>query len=43
MATASAKKKWVDINFERKDLTSAQKSQPTPNDFGETFAFNSIK
>ena len=31
---------WVNINFERRDLTSVQKSHPSPNDFGETFAFN---
>ena len=27
----------VDINFERRDLTSAQKSHPSPDDLVETF------
>ena len=30
----------VDINFERRDLTPAQKSHPSSDDFRETFAFN---
>ena len=34
---------WVNINFERRDLTSAQKSHPFPDDFGENFARNLIK
>ena len=29
----------VNINFERRDLTSEQKSNPSPDNFGETFAF----
>ena len=33
----------VNINFERKDLFSVEKSHPSPDDFGEAFAFNSIK
>ena len=33
----------VNINYERGDLTFAQKSHPSPDDFGETFAFNLIK
>ena len=28
---------WVNINFERRDLTSAQKRHPSPNNFGETY------
>ena len=43
MATASAGNKVNNINFERRDLTSAEKSHPSPDDFGETFAFNLIK
>ena len=35
--------KWVNINFERRDLTSAQKSHPFHNEFGEIFVFNIIK
>ena len=31
------------MNFERRDLTSAQKNHPSPDDFGEIFAFNLIK
>ena len=34
---------WVNINFERRDLTSAEKSPPTPCDFGGIFVFNSTK
>ena len=34
--------KWVNINFERRDLTSAQESHSSPDDFGETFAFNTF-
>ena len=34
---------WVNINFERRDLSSAQKSDLSTNNFGETFAFNLIK
>ena len=34
---------YLNINFERRDLFSAQKSYPFPNDFGEAFAFNVIK
>ena len=29
--------------FERRDLTSVQKGHPSPNDFGETFAFNKTR
>ena len=35
--------KWANINFERGDLLSAQKSHPLPDDIGETLAFNLIK
>ena len=35
--------KWVSINFQRGDLTSAKKSHLSPDDFGETFAWNLIK
>ena len=28
---------WVNINFERRDLTSAQKRHSSPDDFGETY------
>ena len=31
---------WVNINFERRNLTFAQKNGPSPDDFGEIFAFN---
>ena len=35
---------WVNINFDRGDLTSIQKSRPSHNDFGETYLhFNLIK
>ena len=34
---------WVNVNFERRDLTSARKSHPFPNDFTETFELNLIK
>ena len=34
---------WVDINFERRDLTSVQKSHPSLEFSGEVFAFNLIK
>ena len=34
---------WVNINFERRDLTSIKKSHSSPNHFGEAFAFNLIK
>ena len=34
---------WVDIDFEKKDLTSAQKSHPSPQDFGETCVSNLVK
>ena len=34
---------WVNINFERRDLISAQKSHPSPDDIGEIFAFNLTK
>ena len=34
---------WLNMNFQRKDLTSAQKCHPSLIDFGETFAFNLIK
>ena len=27
--------KWVNINFERRELTSAKRGYPTPDDFGE--------
>ena len=37
------KTKWFNINFERRDLTSAQKSNRSLDDFGETFGFNLIK
>ena len=33
----------VDINFERRDLTSAQKSHPSPDDLVETFCIYSNK
>ena len=33
----------VNINFERRDLTSTQKSHPSPDDIGEIFAVNLIK
>ena len=33
---------WVNINFERRDLTSAQKSHPSPDDFGETYHLHLI-
>ena len=36
-------RKWVNINFERRDLISAQKSHPSTNDVGEIIAFNLIK
>ena len=42
MATASAGNKVSKYNFERRDLTFAQKSQLSPNDFRETFALNLI-
>ena len=32
--------KWVNINFEKWNLTSAQKSLPSPIGFGVTFTFN---
>ena len=32
--------KWVNINFEKLNLTSAQKSLPSPIGFGVTFTFN---
>ena len=35
--------KWVNINFERTDLTSAQISHLSTDDFGEIFAFNLTK
>ena len=35
--------KWVNINFDKKDLTSAQKSHSSPDDFGKTFLFTLIK
>ena len=35
--------KWVNIDFERRDLTSAQNSHPSSDDFGEAFALNLIK
>ena len=34
---------WVNINFERRDLTSVQKSHPSLEFSGEVFAFNLIK
>ena len=34
---------WVNNNFETRDLTSEQKCHPSPDNFGETFAFNLIK
>ena len=34
---------WVNINFERRDLTSVLKVHLSPGDFGETFTFNLIK
>ena len=34
---------WVNVNFERRDLTSARKSHPSPDDFRETFELNLIK
>ena len=34
---------WVNINFTRRYRSSAQKSHPSPNDFGKTFACSSIK
>ena len=34
---------WVNINFERRELTSAQKSHLSTDNFGEAFAFNLIK
>ena len=42
ISTASAENN-VNINFKRRDLTSAQKSHRFPDDFGDTFAFNLIK
>ena len=35
--------KYEFMNFEKRDLTTAQKSHPSPYDFGETFPFNLIK
>ena len=35
--------KQVNINFERRDLTSTQKNHPSPDDFREIFACNLIK
>ena len=35
--------KWVNINFDKRDLTSAQKSHSSPDDFGKTFLFTLIK
>ena len=32
-------KKWVHINFDRRDLTSARKSHPSPDNYWETFVF----
>ena len=34
---------WVNIKFERRDLTSVQKSHPSLEFSGEMFAFNLIK
>ena len=34
---------WVNMNFETTDITSARKSHPSTNNFGDTFAFNLIK
>ena len=35
---------WVNINFDRRDLTSKEKIHPSHNDFGETYLhFNLIK
>ena len=42
MATVSAGNQ-VSINFQGGNLTSAKKSHPSPDDFGETFARNLIK
>ena len=33
----------ANINFEKRDLTSAQKSHLSRDDFGKTFAFDLIK
>ena len=33
----------VNVNFERRGLTSAQKSHPSLDNFGETYAFKLIK
>ena len=33
-------KKSVNIKFAKRDLISAHKSHPTPDDFGETLALN---
>ena len=35
--------KSVNIKFQRRDLTSAKKSHPSSNGFGEIFALNLIK
>ena len=35
--------KWVNINFERRDLTSTQKGHPSTDDFGATFSLSLIK
>ena len=34
---------WVNVNFERRDLFSVQKSHPFPDDFREAFTFKLIK
>ena len=34
---------WVNINFERRDLTPANKSHPSSDNFGEPFALTLIK
>ena len=44
MATASAGNKvWENVNFERRDLTSAQKIHLFFDNFGKIFALNLIK
>ena len=43
MATVSAGIKWVNIKSKRRGLTSAQKSNPSHENFGENFPFNLIR
>ena len=37
MDTAQQETMWLNISFERRDLTSVQNGHPSPNNFGETF------